>query len=214
MPITKEQVLEIVRRLSKGESLEALAARLSPVSPSERPIPADVPRPSDSTAAGRDGRVEFLREQGVEIPHLVGREPQPDPAGLRGNIEQFIGMTQIPTGLIGPLRVNGLHAHGDYYVPLATSEGALVSSYHRGARVVTRAGGVSCLTTVEQVQRAPAFVFDSVAQAGLFAAWAAGEFERFIAVAATCSRHATLADLQVHLETRTVYLVFVYRTGD
>jgi len=214
MPISKEHVLEIARRLARGGSLEELARHLAPVPKSARPFPPDVPRPSDSTALGRDRRVAFLRARGVELQQLTGDSPPVDPQTLRGNIEQYIGMTQIPTGLIGPLRINGLHANGDFYVPLATSEGALVSSYHRGARVVTRAGGVSCLTTVEQVQRAPAFVFDSVAQAGLFAAWAAGEFERFIAVAATCSRHATLADLQVHLETRTVYLVFVYRTGD
>ena len=214
MPISREYVLEIARRLAAISPLEELAGRLAPVPESQRPFPPDVPRPSDGSIAGRDRRIEFLRERGLEVPNLTGNAGPPDPESLRGNIEQFIGMTQIPTGLIGPLRVNGLHAHGDFYVPLATSEGALVASYHRGARLVTRAGGASCLTTVEQVQRAPAFVFESVAQAGLFAAWAAGEIEPFRAVVATRSTHAELIDLQIHLETRTVYLVFVYRTGD
>ena len=214
MPISKEHVLEIARRLARDAPLEQLAARLNPVPESARPFPPDVPRPSDWTAAGRDRRLAFLEQRGVELRQLSGQAPPVDPESLRGNIEQFIGMTQIPTGLIGPLRINGLHAHGDFYVPLATSEGALVSSYHRGARLVTRAGGASCLTTVEQVQRAPAFAFDTVAQAGLFAAWAAGEFERWKDVVATCSRHASLVDLQIQLETRTVYLVFVYHTGD
>src|SRR5439155_13098309 len=126
----------------------------------------------------------------------------------------FIGMTQIPTGVIGPLRVNGVHAHGDFYVPLATSEGALVASYHRGARLISRSGGASCLTTIAQVQRAPGFVFDSIADAGRFAAWVSGEFERFGEVAATRTRHGKLTDLDVHMVTRTVYLLLSYHTGD
>jgi len=214
MPISKSQVLQIVQRLSKGESLDTLAARLDPASQAGKPVPPDVPRPSDGSAEGRDARIEFLRERGVEVPHLAGREPQPDPGTLRGNIEQFIGMTQIPTGLIGPLRVNGLHAHGDYYVPLATSEGALVASYHRGARLATRAGGISALVTAEQVQRAPGFEFDRIADAGRFGAWAAGEFDRFREVAATCTRHGELIDAQVHMESRCIYLIFAFYTGD
>src|SRR3989454_225463 len=214
MPISKSQVLEIVRRLSKGASLDTLAARLDPSSQAGKPVPPDVPRPSDATATGRDARLEFLRERGVEVPHLAGREPQADPEALRGNIEQFIGMTQIPTGLIGPLRVNGLHAHGDYYVPLATSEGALVASYHRGARLATRAGGVAALVTTEQVQRAPGFVFKTLAEASMFAAWAIGRFERFREVAATRTSHGTLIDLLAHVEANHVYLIFAFHTGD
>ena len=53
------------------------------------------------------------------------------------SIENFIGTVKVPVGLAGPLRVNGLHAHGDYYVPLATTEAALVASYSRGAQVVS-----------------------------------------------------------------------------
>src|SRR3990172_401090 len=57
------------------------------------------------------------------------------------NIENFIGSVKLPVGLAGPLRVNGLFAQGDYYVPLATTEAALVASYHRGTQVISRAGG-------------------------------------------------------------------------
>jgi hydroxymethylglutaryl-CoA reductase (NADPH) len=214
MPVSKDQAVKIARRLGWHGSPDELAARLAPTPESERPIPPEVPAPKDATAAGRDQRLEFLRAQGIDLPHLAGNMPRTEPDELRGNIEQFIGMTQIPTGLIGPLRINGLHAHGDFYVPLATSEGALVASYNRGARLITRSGGASCLTTIAQVQRAPGFVFDSIAEAGNFAAWASGEFERFREVAATRTRHGKLIDLHVHMEARTVYLLFSYNTGD
>lgn len=214
MPISREQAIEIVRRLSQAGPIEELAARLAPKSAAERPFPPDVPRPSDGGATGRDARLEFLRGLGHDLPHLRGAAPAPEPETLQGNIENYIGMAQMPVGLIGPLRINGLHANGDYYVPLATTEGALVASYHRGARLVTRSGGVSTLTTAEQVQRAPGFVFANLPDAGRFAAWAICQFERMKEVAATRTRHGRLEDLQVHIETRTVYLILQYYTGD
>lgn len=214
MPISKDQARGIIERLSKGASLESLKARLRSVSEEERPLAADVPRPGDQTAEGRDARRAFLREHGVEIPALSGEEPQPDPELFAGNIEQFIGMAQMPVGLIGPLRINGLHAHGDYYVPLATTEGALVASYHRGARIASRAGGISAVVTAEQVQRAPAFLFDGVADATHFAAWVTGEFERCRQVAATRTSHGELLDLQVQVEARSVYVILAFHTAD
>ena len=54
------------------------------------------------------------------------------------NIENMIGTVKVPVGVIGPLRINGLHAQGDFLVPLATSEAALVASYGRGAEVTDR----------------------------------------------------------------------------
>ena len=48
---------------------------------------------------------------------------------MRGNIENPIGSVQMPLGVAGPLKVDGEHAQGTFYVPLATTEGALVRSY-------------------------------------------------------------------------------------
>ncbi|HYW10241.1 MAG TPA: hypothetical protein VE913_24970 [Longimicrobium sp.] len=188
--------------------------RLHPVRPSERPVPPRVPAPLDWSAAGQARRLDFLRARGVEVPHLDGRAGPTDPAGLRGNIEQFIGMARVPVGLIGPLRVSGTHLHEDVYVPLATSEGALVASYDRGARLLTRGGGVVCMVADEQVQRAPAFAFASIAQAARFAAWAVDEAPAFREVAAGETAHGRLIDVRAHVEANHVYLVFAFHTGD
>ncbi len=214
MPISREQALEILRRFSLAGPIEQLAERLASTPESKRPFPPDVPQPRDATTAGRDARVEFLRSLGHDIPYLTGQAAPREPEFYQGNIENYVGMAQIPVGLVGPLRINGLHAYGDYYVPLATTEGVLVASYHRGARLVTRAGGVATLTTAEQVQRAPGFAFENLAEAGRFAAWAIGEFATMQAVAATRTSHGSLQDLQIHIETRTVYLILQYHTGD
>ena len=109
--------------------------------------PAKVPRDKsdDYTPAMAKRRRDFVRERsGVELAH-VGHFSL-DPATLPGNIENFMGVAQVPIGLAGPLRINGEHAQGNFYVPMATTEGTLVASYNRGMRLLSECGGVK--TTV------------------------------------------------------------------
>ena len=57
---------------------------------------------------GKREKLDFLKEkEGVEMPTLTGRRTISQPSVFKGNIENFIGITQLPTGLVGPLRVNG-----------------------------------------------------------------------------------------------------------
>jgi hydroxymethylglutaryl-CoA reductase (NADPH) len=135
-------------------------------------------------------------------------------AAYTRNIENFIGTARVPIGLAGPLRVNGAHAAGDYYVPLATTEAALVASYSRGAQLVTEAGGCAAAVVNEGVTRAPAFAFETLAQAALFVAWATDQFERFRAAARATTRHGDLVDLQLVVEGNSVHLGLEFTTGD
>jgi hydroxymethylglutaryl-CoA reductase len=93
---------------------------------SERlPIPRD--RENDYTREAQTRRGEFINERtGVELEHVTGYSF--DPSILSGNVEQFVGVAQVPIGLAGPLLVNGEHAQGEFYVPLATAGRTLVAS--------------------------------------------------------------------------------------
>ncbi|MCU7843903.1 MAG: hydroxymethylglutaryl-CoA reductase [Candidatus Thiodiazotropha sp. (ex Monitilora ramsayi)] len=154
----------------------------------------------------------------TDVPQA--REQLLDPvteAGMEAyqrNIENFIGTVKVPVGIAGPLRVNGLFAQGDYYVPLATTEAALVASYNRGAQMITRAGGCTTLVLSEAVMRAPGFAFDNLQDAGAFVAWVVPQLESFKAEAAKTTRHGELIDMQVTVEGNHVYLRFDFHTGD
>ena len=135
-------------------------------------------------------------------------------AAFEHNIENFIGTVKVPVGLAGPLRVNGLFAQGDYLLPLATTEAALVASYHRGCRLLTEAGGCSAMVLNEGVSRVPGFAFSNLREAGQFVLWAVTHEERFKEAAEATTRFGKLIDMRITVEGNHVYLGFEYLTGD
>lgn len=130
------------------------------------------------------------------------------------NVENYIGTLRLPVGVIGPLRVNGIFAKGDFYVPMATTEAALVASYGRGARLISAAGGCTTATLAEGVHRSPGFAFATTTDAGLFVAWVITAFDKLREAAEKTTRHGRLVELSPHVEGDHVYLVCSYTTGD
>jgi len=130
------------------------------------------------------------------------------------NIENFIGTCSTPLGVIGPLRVNGMFAKGDFIVPLATTEATLVASYHRGASLITHLGGCSCALLAESVSRAPAFVLHNLRDIGLFATWLLEQKEHFSSLVEETSSHCKLQELRLNIEGNHLYLICEYTTGN
>lgn len=129
------------------------------------------------------------------------------------NIENCIGTLKIPVGVAGPLRINGLFAHDDYYVPLATTEAALVASYHRGSRLITAAGGCTAFLHDDMVSRSPGFIFKDLKEVGQFILWVTEHYDDFTDIAAQTSRHGRLIDMRITLEGNHVYMNLDYSTG-
>lgn len=158
-------------------------------------------------------RREFVAEQtGATLSHVA--QYSFDPAILPGNIENFIGVAQVPIGVAGPLRIAGEHAVGDFYVPLATTEGSLVASYNRGMRLLTECGGVQTTVVDDCMQRAPVFIFGDALQARRFGRWVEDNFAAIrMQTEATTGIGKLLGIAQFQVGPLR-YLRFNFNTGD
>jgi len=174
-------------------------------------VPRD--RENDYSREAVQTRLEFAREHsGASLEHLG--QFSFDPELTKGNIELLVGAAQVPIGLAGPLLVNGEHARGEFYVPMATAEGTLVASYNRGMRLLYEAGGVTTTILDDRMQRAPAFVFPSGREARAFGEWLDAHFDDVKAAAETTTRSGRLQDIEQYLASRIVFTRFNYTTGD
>ena len=174
-----------------------------------------IPRDSDNdyTEKMAEQRRDFVAQKTATTLNHIGHYSV-DPALTAGNIENFIGVAQVPMGLIGPLLVNGEHANGEFYVPMATSEGTLIASYNRGARLLRESGGVKVTVVDDAMQRAPVFIFNDAREAREFGLWVEQNFEQIAAQAETTTSSGKLRNIEQYAAARMRYLRFNFTTGD
>jgi len=202
----------------KAKLLEPAAAAEDPQAESGTTEmgPSDLlPRLKDQGyAADRVARRRAWVEEktGTSLPHTGNLSF--DPELLRGNIENPIGVAQVPVGVAGPVLVHGRHARGLFYVPMATTEGALIRSYERGMVALTRAGGVQTALLADENQIAPTFFFDDVHAAHAFAEWVPEQLREMQSIAATTTRHGRLTSVKCYQIGRQVLVNFGFSTGD
>jgi hydroxymethylglutaryl-CoA reductase (NADPH) len=176
---------------------------------------ASIPRVEDEDYTGQaaDQRLRFAREQtGASLEHVGSYSF--DPALVEGNTEHFTGVAQVPLGLAGPLLVHGEHAEGEFYVPMATTEGTLVASYNRGMKLAREAGGVTATVVDDAMQRAPVFMFANAREAREFGVWVADHFEDLKREAESSTSSGRLRDIEQYAASRFTYLRFNYTSGD
>jgi len=177
----------------------------------DRKIPRD--KGNDHGPAAIEQRQAFLRDHtDSALTHTSAYSL--DPATLPGNIESFFGVAQVPMGLAGPLLVNGEHAQGEFFVPLATTEGTLVASYSRGMKLCRDAGGATTTVIDDRMQRAPVFTLPSAREARHFAAWLDERFADIAAAAESTTSSGKLIEIQKFAVSKLIYARFNYTTGD
>jgi hydroxymethylglutaryl-CoA reductase (NADPH) len=137
-----------------------------------------------------------------------------DPSILPGNIENFIGVAQVPIGLAGPLHIEGEHARGSFYVPLATTEGTLVASYNRGMRLLGECGGVKTTVVDAAMQRSPVFIMKDALEARVLGRWIETNFDAIRQAAESTTRFGKLTDIEQYAVGPMRHLRFNYTTGD
>lgn len=166
-----------------------------------------------------DYSVEALQERQKFAKKLAGEDkfnlPAPEkPDQFSGNIEGFAGFVQVPVGICGPLKVNGQSASGEFYLPLATTEGALVSSVARGCQIITMSGGADVRIISDSIVRTPVFVFSNLAKLDYFSTWIKQNFAPVKKAAESTTSHGKLLEIEQYPIGTQLVLRFVYSTGD
>lgn len=126
--------------------------------------------------------------------------------------ENVLGYVPIPLGVAGPLLLNGKN----YYVPMATTEGCLVASTHRGCRALSDSGGVQSYLLQDGMTRSPVVRFACAEKAMQMKFWLekSSSFQFVKEKFDETSRFARLDKLQVCQAGRLLYIRFIAKTGD
>lgn len=160
-----------------------------------------------------EARRLLVREQSGAALETIGRYGFPaERAGP--NIENMVGAIQIPMGVAGPVRIRGEAMDDTKYLPLATTEGALLASVNRGCSVIDAAGGATVRVTKSGMTRAPVFRVDDVAEALALVEWVSDNESRLAAAAESTTSHGKLMDVTPYVVGDNVYLRFRYDTKD
>jgi hydroxymethylglutaryl-CoA reductase (NADPH) len=171
-----------------------------------------VPGRGLNTNDAKKYRLDFLREQGIEVPLIANTSL--DEKQIRHNIESYIGTVEIPIGLVGPLLFNDKEKSDYVYAPVGTLEGALVASINRGAKVLSKSGGFNAYILHQKMLRSPMFIFKNIGECVVFKNWVEDHFKEIKTVAEQYSNHARLQEINAFIAGRSVHLKFIYTTGD
>lgn len=130
-------------------------------------------------------------------------------------IENQVGLVGVPVGKAGPLRLrSGQAQYRNYYLPLATTEGALVASVNRGCKAITRSGGARVLVEDMGMTRAPVFRVAGIEAGKKTIDWVERNFGRLKQVTEATSSHLKLLDIKSWLVGRSLWLRFRFNTGE
>ncbi|SDQ27372.1 hydroxymethylglutaryl-CoA reductase (NADPH) [Natronobacterium texcoconense] len=168
---------------------------------------------ADYDTAAEARRLLVERETGADLEAVADYTFDAEQANNTA-IENMVGAAQVPMGVAGPVPVDGSAAEGDYYLPLATTEGALVASINRGLSTIRSVGGATARVTKNGMTRAPVFRVDGVAEASEVVEWVADNVDRLREAAESTTSHGELLDVEPYVVGDSVYLRFAYDTKD
>jgi len=174
----------------------------------------------ENPASIRGKTAEDIRRRRVLAEKITGASLEKigsftiSPESVEKNIENMIGAIQVPVGIAGPLKIKGEHADGEFYVPLATTEGALVASVNRGMRIIAMSGGARAMVLQDNMTRAPAFRTESIDEARHLVKWVEEHYDEVKESAEVTTHHGRLLKIDPFVVGRHVFLRFYFFTGE
>lgn len=168
---------------------------------------------------GDNSKATELRRKAVEkitslkLEHIAHHNIDMTRA-MKANIENSIGVVQIPMGILGPLKLDGEHAKGDFLIPLATTEGALVASVSRGVSTINESGGAMSTIIDKGTTRGPVLTAPTSREAREAAKWIVENKKWIGEIVSKTDPHIVFKDVTTKIIGRNLFLRFVYDTGD
>lgn len=153
-------------------------------------------------------------ETKVQLPHISSYSIDMTDTAAK-NIENQIGTIQIPVGVVGPIEINMDDETFKTYVPMATTEGALLASVNRGCSTIRKSSGCNVAILANQMTRAPVIKTKSTKDANQLKQWIKNNFDEIKKVAESTTSHGKLLKIDpIAIVGRYVYPRFVFDSGD
>ncbi len=162
-----------------------------------------------SECKNRQERAHYLEKiLSISLQNIQKVTIDPDEAV---HCENRIGSISLPLGVAGPLNIKGEHAKGEFYIPLATTEGALIASVSRGAKATFEKG---ITTTVQKVgvTRGPVLKAKTIGGATKIERWIGEHMGELAAKTEETSTHIKLMDLNIKKAGMYVFIRFSFDT--
>ncbi|MBS3046410.1 hydroxymethylglutaryl-CoA reductase [Enterobacter mori] len=136
-----------------------------------------------------------------------------DEAGA--HCENMIGATQVPLGVAGPLILRGKYGdEAPRYIPLATTEGALIASVSRGCQALSAVGGVTVHVEDPGITRAPVLRTRGIEHSQQTVSWIDAHREEIRQLCEQGSRFLKLQEILPGMVGSSLYLRFRFTCGD
>lgn len=158
-------------------------------------------------------RKYFEKKLGIDLSSTSSFPFNPDKVYGR-NCENVIGSASLPVGVAGPIKVFGKDANGEYIIPIATTEGALVASINRGAKLINMAGGSNSISTYVGITRAPIYRLNSIRDVERFKKWVSTNIENIRSKIKETDQFIDLINLDTFSNGKNVWLRIQFDTKD
>lgn len=175
----------------------------------------EIEKYTDTANQATDIRRKYIEKKtNVELTHISKYSIDMTETAKK-NIENPIGTIQIPVGVAGPIIIHNDEETIETYVPMATTEGALLASVNRGCSVIRHSNGCNVSILSNQMTRAPVIKTKNVQDANKLKRWINDNFDEIKEVAESTTKHGKLIKIDpIAIVGHFVYPRFVYETGD
>ncbi|HEX8965563.1 MAG TPA: hydroxymethylglutaryl-CoA reductase, partial [Patescibacteria group bacterium] len=161
----------------------------------------------------KERREALEREMNVSLKNIGLCSTDEGIASVK-NCENMIGGIHVPVGVAGPLLIRSKLQDREIYVPLATTEGALVASVARGSKAITQSNGATIRSKRVGISRAPVFAIQNLKEAEETTTWLDSQILHIKKVAEKTSSHVTFLSLKHWLVGKNLFVRFVFDTQD